>query len=159
MIKRENQYRIYEYSEENKPKLLEIIKSNTPNYFDPEETEEFNSYLDNEKEEYYVLYDDNRIIGCGGINYFYDQKHARLSWDMIHPDYHSKGCGKHLTQYRIDKLSKDENLDYIVVRTSQLVFPFYQKMGFRIEEIKKDFWAKGYDLYYMVFNFQSSNPD
>ena len=48
------------------------------------------------------------------------------------------------------------NVDLIVVRTTQLVSQFYKKMGFEIEMIEKDFWAKNFDLYQMKMNVKSS---
>ena len=39
----------------------------------------------------------------------------------------------------------------ITVRTSQLVYKYYEKFGFQTKEIIKDFWAKGYDLYRMEY--------
>ena len=35
------------------------------------------------------------------------------------------------------------------LRTTQLAFQFYEKMGFELDKTKKDFWAKGFDLYQM----------
>jgi hypothetical protein len=32
------------------------------------------------------------------------------------------------------------------VRTTQLVYPFYQKLGFEIRKSEPDFWAPGFDL-------------
>jgi ribosomal protein S18 acetylase RimI-like enzyme len=40
----------------------------------------------------------------------------------------------------------------IIVRTSQLAYKFYQKVGFELEKTEKDFWAKGFDLYQMKMN-------
>jgi hypothetical protein len=42
-----------------------------------------------------------------------------------------------------------------MVRTSQVAYQFYQKAGFDLEKIEKDFWAKGFDLYQMKFKNSS----
>lgn len=137
------------YKSQNKPAVLELIRANTPEYFAPSEEAELDDYLEQEREDYFVVERNGEIVGAGGINYFLDEKVARISWDMIHPDYQGKGIGSQLTKYRIDLLSKNPAVDTIVVRTSQLVHTFYEKMGFRLFDRKKDFWAKGYDLYEM----------
>ena len=39
----------------------------------------------------------------------------------------------------------------ITVRTSQLAFGFYEKRGFELKGIEKDYWAEGFDLYRMEY--------
>ena len=68
---------------------------------------------------------------------------------MIHPYYQGKGIGKKLVEYRINYLNKNPKIELIVVRTSQLVYQFYEKLGFELEKVEKDFWAKDFHLYQM----------
>ena len=139
------------YSESDKPEVIKLLQLNTPEYFDPSEEIDFIDYLDNEIEDYFVVLRKSKIVGAGGINYFPDEYTSRISWDMIHPEYQGKGVGKELTQYRINLIkASSKNIKLIVVRTSQLTFKFYQKMGFRLDKIEKDFWAKDFDLYQMI---------
>lgn len=140
---------IRKYLNSDKPKIIELLRKNTPQYFDPLEEMDFENYLENEIEDYFVCEINSEIIGAGGINYFVEQKLARISWDMIDPNSQGNGIGKKLTQYRINLLKEKENIELIVVRTTQLVYKFYEKMGFELDKIEKDFWAKGYDLYQM----------
>ncbi len=143
------------YQDTDKQELIKIIRLNIPNYFDTSEEEEFVEYLEQKKEDYFVIEDKitNQIIGCGGINYFFDEPIplARISWDIIHPNFQEQGVGKELLLYRINYI-KSKEINFIVVRTSQLVYKFYQKVGFELEKIEKDFWAKGFDLYQMKMN-------
>jgi [ribosomal protein S18]-alanine N-acetyltransferase len=98
---------------------------------------------------YFVFEEEGKILGCGGINYFIDKGEARLSWDMVHPEFQGKGIGKQLTLYRVELLKKDPRINIIVVRTTQLVYNFYEKSGFSIEKTEKDYWARGFVLYQM----------
>ncbi|GAA0194799.1 GNAT family N-acetyltransferase [Fulvivirga kasyanovii] len=142
-----NDINIRPYKEADKEKLLHLIRLNTPQYFDPAEEGDFSDYLDNELETYFVVEDNGQIIGCGGINYFPEEHTARISWDMIHPEAQGKGVGKRLTLHRIEEIKKRKDIKTIVVRTTQLVYPFYEKAGFTLEKTEPDFWAPGYDLY------------
>ena len=92
---------IREYSESDKTEIIKLLQLNTPEYFDPSEEIEFIDYLDNKIEDYFVVLRKSNIVGAGGINYFPDENTARISWDMIHPEYQGKGVGKELTQFRI----------------------------------------------------------
>ena len=143
---------IREYSYEDKSKVIELLRKNTPKYFDASEENDFEYYLENEVEDYYVFEENSEIIGAGGINYFTEQKLARISWDIINPKSQGNGIGKKLTQYRVNHLNRNPNIESIIVRTTQLVFKFYEKMGFELEKVEKDFWAKDFDLYQMKMN-------
>ena len=83
---------------------MELIRRNTPEYFAAEEEIDLSDYLDREIELYYVLVTNDRIVGCGGINFADDKTVGKISWDIIHPDYQGKSLGKQLLEYRIDKL-------------------------------------------------------
>ncbi len=146
---------IREYSKNDKPKLLELLAFNTPEYFSEEEKEDYDKYLDNEVEKYYVFVRNNEIVAAGGINFGFDNgTAARISWDMVHPDMQGMGIGKELTNYRISEIKKAPQIKKIIVRTSQHVYGFYQNVGFMIERIEKDFWAQGFDLYQMEINLE-----
>ncbi len=106
--------------------------------------------VDRELEDYFVVEINNTIVGAGGINYSPKEQSAIISWDLIAPSYHGKGIGTQLTQFRIKHIHTKPNVNSIIVRTSQLAYPFYKKMGFNLETIKKDYWAIDYDLYYMT---------
>lgn len=147
---------IRKYQTKDAASVLNLLTENTPEYFDTSEEKDFENYLKNEVEDYFVYEQNEKIIGAAGINYFPEEKIARLSWDIIAPSCHGKGIGKLLVEYRINLLINNPNIDSIVVRTSQMANQFYKKMGFEIEMIEKDFWAKNFDLYQMKMNVKSS---
>lgn len=142
---------IRRYGIKDKSSLIALIKLHVHNYFASTEVNEFNHYLENEIEDYFVVIENNVTIGAGGINYFLNKSLARISWDMIHPDHQRKGIGYELLKYRLNLIGKDASIKTVMVRTTQLAFQFYQKAGFELEKIEKDFWAKGFDLYQMKF--------
>lgn len=135
----------------DKGQLLEIIELNIPKYFAPEEKEDFETYLENKIDEYFVLTLNDKIVGSGGINYTESLTTAKISWDMIHSAYHNKGLGRLLLKHRLEHIKTQNKVKRIVVRTSQMANGFYQKQGFELKEIIKDYWSKGYDLYLMEY--------
>ena len=145
------------YLTSDKSAVIKLLQLNTPEYFDPSEVVEFTDYLDKKREDYFVVLRKSKIVGAGGINYIPDENTARISWDMIHPEYQGQGVGKELIQYRIGLIkASSKNIELIVVRTTQLTYKFYQKMGFVLDKIEKDFWAKDFDLYQMMLNINKS---
>jgi len=135
------------YTPKDKTALINILKQHIPTYFEASEEQDFVNYLDNEIQDYFIVEHNSTIIGSGGINYFPEEKTARLSWDIIHPDMQKQGIGRELSQYRIKLIRSNPSIDVLVVRTTQLVYPFYQKLGFELQKIEKDYWAKDFDLY------------
>ncbi|TPE45275.1 GNAT family N-acetyltransferase [Pontibacter mangrovi] len=137
------------YSPADKPKLLALLRLNTPTYFAEAEGADFAEYLDTRREEYFVVEENGELIGGGGINYFPEEGVARISWDVIHPAHQGKGIGRQLLQHRIRVVQSKPGMHTLIVRTTQLVYRFYEKGGFALEKTEKDFWAPGFDLYQM----------
>lgn len=142
---------IREYTEADKNEVINLIRSNTPKFFAVEEEEDFKDYLESEIELYYVLLFNHKIVGCGGINFFENKSVAKISWDIFHPDFQGKSLGSMLMKYRLGILDCNTSIQKVVVRTSQIAYKFYEKQGFKLILIKRDYWSIGYDLYYMEF--------
>lgn len=141
------------YSPADKEEVLNLIRLNIPRYFAPFEEGDLSMYLDEESDHYFVVEENGNIIGAGGFNHFREERLARISWDLIHPNYHGRGIGSQLTRYRIKEIKKNFGVPEIQVRTTQLVYRFYEKMGFSTLATVKDFWAPGFDLYDMRLIF------
>ena len=145
---------IREYEAKDKNGVINLIRLNTPEYFAVDEEENLNKYLETERELYYVLHDDQKIVGCGGINFADNNTTGKISWDIFHPDYQGKSLGTKLLKHRIEQLNSIDRIKKITVRTSQLAYKFYEKQGFELIEIKKDYWAEGFDMYNMEYKQQ-----
>jgi [ribosomal protein S18]-alanine N-acetyltransferase len=142
---------IREYKNTDKEAILNLFSLNTPEYFSPEEENGLVFYLENEIEYYFVLEINKQIVGSGGINFSEDKTTGIISWDILHPDFQRKSLGSKLLKYRIEKLKEFSEVQKIIVRTSQLVYRFYEKQGFKLIEIVEDYWAKGFHLYKMEY--------
>ena len=146
-----NQNSIREYQPDDKAAVLSVFRANTPTYFSPAEEKGLTCFLDHEIEEYYVMIVDGKIIGSGGVNFEDDHTTGIISWGMIHPDYQGKYYGTALLKYRVEKLQNSTSVERILLRTSQHVYRFYEKQGFRLLRVEKDYWVEGIDLYEMQY--------
>ncbi|MDU1903183.1 MAG: GNAT family N-acetyltransferase [Dysgonomonas sp.] len=149
---------IRQYISSDKESVLHLLKLNTPLYFSPIEEKDLIYYLDNEIEYYYVAEEKGKILGAAGINLANDKTLAKLSWDIIHPESHGKGIGTKLTNHRIEEIKKINSVNTISVRTSQLVYKFYERFGLKLQETVKDYWDKGLDLYTLACKTQEISP-
>ncbi|SJN43464.1 Ribosomal-protein-S18p-alanine acetyltransferase [Sphingobacterium faecium PCAi_F2.5] len=125
------------------------MQENIPAYFAQDEMEDLKYYLDFEIEQYFVLEAEGKIVACGGINLELEERRGVISWDIVLPSEQGKGYGRKLLEHRIAILKSMPDIDRITVRTSQLTYLFYQKNGFILNQIVKDYWAKDFDLYSM----------
>ncbi len=129
--------------------VLELLRLNTPKYFAPAEKRDLAYYLKNEIDEYFVVLENNKILGCGGFNLSENSKTGKISWDIFHPESQGKGLGTALTNFRIERMKEIQSIEKISVRTSQLAYLFYLKFGLELKEVVKDYWADGFDLYHL----------
>ena len=148
---------IRDYHKNDQSEVLKLLQLNTPKYFATEEEADLIDYLETKIERYFVILVNGKIAGSGGINFVNQKTEGRISWDMIHPNQQGKSLGKELLQYRIHLLNAMENIQKIRVRTSQLAFQFYEKQGFELKNIEKNYWAKGFDLYDMEYKKKQKN--
>jgi ribosomal-protein-alanine N-acetyltransferase len=143
-----NRFDIRTYHPNDKDCLLKLLKLNVPEYFAEEEISDFEKYLEHKIESYFVIELTGEIIGAGGINFDNAHDAAKISWDVVHPKFQGKGAGRQLLQYRLN-LIKVLGITNISVRTSQLAYKFYEKNGFGLVNIVRDYWGEGFDLFEM----------
>jgi [ribosomal protein S18]-alanine N-acetyltransferase len=143
---------IRKYRPDDKNKILDLFRMNTPAFFSPNEESDLIFYLEHEIELYFVVEVKNEIVGCGGINFKEEGTVGLLSWDFLHPDFQGRGIGTTLLNHRLELLKSIPEVKKIRVRTSQHANSFYEKGGFVRKETVKDYWAKGFDLYLMEYN-------
>jgi|SRR5690554_1869904 len=144
-------FKIRTYTQADKAGLVGLLKLNIPHYFAESQIEEFKNYLDNQVEEYFIIEKFDKLIGAGGINFNHYNQEGRISWDLINPNFQGKGAGKKLLDYRLNRLKSMDNIEKITVRTTQMAYKFYEKNGFQLQNIMKNHWAKGFDLYRMKY--------
>ena len=129
--------------------LSKIFSLNVPKYFDKKELNDFKKYFNSKNlESYFIIESQGKLVGGGGYAYE-NMKTARICWLFIDPSYHGFGFGKKLVNYCIKILKNNRKLNVIEVETSNLTYKFYEKLNFKIEYIKKDYWPNNDDLYFM----------
>ena len=111
---------IREYQPTDKNAVIDLIRQNTPAYFAPKEEADFSNYLDSERELYFVLLLNKKVVGCGGINFTKDKASGKISWDIIHPQYQGKSLGAQLFSLFRSHVSNDCCLICFSTRTTTI---------------------------------------
>ena len=129
--------------------LIKIFTLNIPKYFHKKELVDFKKYFNsNNIETYFIIESKGKILGAAGYAYE-NKKTARICWVFVDPNHHSIGLGKKLVNHCIDILKRNKQLKVIELETSNLTYKFYEKLNFKIQYIKKEYWPNNDDLYFM----------
>lgn len=137
------------YALSDKQACLAIFDGNVPDFFDSTERSDFAAFLDSPNGEYLVLERESAVMGCGGFAKE-DRGQARLTWGMVDRRFHGEGLGRLLAEYRLQAIEDAGDFAEVELFTSQIVAPFFVKLGFAIAEVDKDGFAPGIDKVQMI---------
>ncbi|HJO70265.1 MAG TPA: GNAT family N-acetyltransferase [Flavobacteriaceae bacterium] len=139
---------IREFKNSDLEELRLIFKKNIPQFFSENDLKDFDEYLENNHDTYLVIENKEGLVG--GAGYVKENENTgRVTYSFINPKYHRQGFGGILVNQCIKKLKSDKDITCIEVLTSNLAHKFWMKFNFKIKFIKKDYWRKGDDLYFM----------
>ena len=137
------------YTISDKENLIHIFNLNVPDYFHQTELSEFVSYLDVKAKTYCVIELNGEIIGGIGYEVRQSDRSGRINWMFLHPGFSGLGYGKEAALACISLLKTQQDVDVLIVRTSQFAFKFFEKLGYKLISQEKNYWAPGLDLYLM----------
>jgi [ribosomal protein S18]-alanine N-acetyltransferase len=142
---------------------IELFKGNMPKYFSISELPEFELWLDAQEtkkeqhsdtrnEQYFVVEIMDEIVGCGGYARI-NPDEVGLTWGMVSQALHGKGIGKVFLEYRLDAIKSWFSSASVILDTTQLSYGFFERLGFKVIDITKDFYGQGLDRYDMKLTF------
>jgi len=140
---------IRSYLSSDKSRLLQLLSLNVPKYFDAEEVNDLDKYLDDYGDCYFVMEIDGIIIGGAGYSVVENLNIGHIRWIFLHPEFTNNRHGKELMAYCETILLDTFSVHKIIAETSQMAYRFFEKNGFSKVKTKKDYWGAGLDLYYM----------
>jgi RimJ/RimL family protein N-acetyltransferase len=132
------------YTPADREACLAIFDSNCPTFVAPVERADFEAYLAAPRGRYSVLCDGTgAVLGCGGVHFDRDGRHAHLTWGLIHGAHHRKGLGRAITLERLRWIAETPGVERVMMDTSQHTAGFYEKLGFRQTRVIEDGYAPG----------------
>ena len=146
------------YAVSDKEACLALFDSNVPEFFDPAERADFGTFLDDPGGEYFIVQQDGAVIGCGGFARE-DRGQARFTWGMVDRSRHRTGLGRLLAEHRLQAIEETGDFTEVELFTTQLVAPFFARLGFAIERVEKDGFAPGLDKVQMIRKLTQNAED
>lgn len=131
---------------------LNLFDSNVPEFFAATERRDFIAFLDDLPGPYYVLEDAaGMMVACGGYAQMeHDASAAALCWGMVLRDRHKEKLGTRLLEARLSLIRAGGGFKTVEIETTPFSRGFFERYGFREQQVKPDGFAPGFDLVKMT---------
>jgi ribosomal protein S18 acetylase RimI-like enzyme len=127
---------------------LAVFDTVAEEFFSEDDRADFDAYLQAEPL-YLVLLDaGGRIVGCGGVGR--RGTDAVMTWGMVDGRLHGRGLGRRLAEERLRLVADLAGITRITLNTSQKTVGFYEHLGFRVVEHRRDGYRPGLDRFDLV---------
>lgn len=123
---------------------LEVFASNVPGAFAPNERTDYEAFLVGEPSDYYIVQDENAIIGSFGFSVDAASGRGRIRWIMTQAARRGRGLGGHMMR-EIRERAETAGVDVIDIAASQVSAPFFAKYGAVTIKRTPDGWGPGLD--------------
>lgn len=148
---------IVAFKPEHLEPLMEVFRSNLPEYFTLAEEETYRTFITEEirkegKTDYWTILLDTSPIGAGGLALNDEGLACVLTWGMVDRRFHKKGYGKIFLEYRLAKARELYPSLPIHCNTTPVSATFFAKYGFVEYDYLKDGWGPGADRVDMIRN-------
>ena len=117
------------YSLTDQDACLAVFDSLTPL---PSPRAEFLKFLQHPDGSYFVMQQNEAIVGCGGYINSPEGGQARLIWGMIRSDLQRQGLGRFLLMYRLREIGKSGDIQLVHATAPQHSARFFERQGFKV---------------------------
>ena len=142
------------YGKDDRLYCIALFNSNVPLYFAENELNHFEFWLDGkdqnilayqntQKEYFYVLESQGKVIACGGMYLPKNEQRINLVWGMVHQNFHKKGFGSELLKYRLEEAEIFFPLFPLTLDTTQHSSGFFEKFNFTTIKTTENYYAPG----------------
>lgn len=127
---------------------MDIFEANCPEFFNPQERQDYTRFLVEAPEGYQVCEVDGRVLGAFGL-LDESKNHKRLNWILLDPQSQNRGLGSKIMQ-RVIQQARMSETRIIQIAASQKSAPFFIRFGAKTTSTTKDGWGSGLDRVDMV---------
>ncbi|MEM7348672.1 MAG: GNAT family N-acetyltransferase [Chloroflexota bacterium] len=121
------------------PRCLEIFDANCPQYFAPNERDDYLEFLNDPIPTYQVVLLGEVIVGGVGLSPSV-QNRARLSWILLDPTLQKSGIGAFIMDTVITR-SKQQHIEIVDIAASHLSEPFFARFGATRQQYIEHGWG------------------
>jgi len=129
------------YTHADREACLELFDANCPEFFAPNERNDYVRFLDADPKGYEACIVGDRIAGAFGL-IAGDARRMHLNWILLDPKFQGLGIGSAIMG-RIATLAMDAGTDVIDIAASHKSAPFFAKFGASATATIRDGWGSG----------------
>lgn len=118
---------IRDYLETDQPACLAMFDANCPEFFAPNERDDYLRFLNSTPAGYKVCAVPGRVVGAFGV-FPQDNKSVILNWILLDPDTQGRGVGSKIMA-RVLAMARSYGAKSVRIAASHKSAPFFEKFG------------------------------
>ena len=131
------------YRDTDRQACTNIFNANCPEFFAPNELQEYEDFLERVPGDYEVCEVDGRVLGAFGL--FVDGENIKsLNWILLDPQTQGIGVGS-TNMERVIQLSRSSKTRVVKIAASHKSAPFFARFGASTTSMTKNGWGPGMD--------------
>lgn len=120
---------------------VDIFDANCPEYFAPNERDEYRCFLRDLNEGYEVCEENGRVVGAFGL-LGVGERAKGLNWILLDPRVQGIGIGSRIMK-RVACIGSKSGAELIRISASHKSAPFFERFGAKAISITEDGWGPG----------------
>jgi len=145
-----NMVQFLPYQVSYKKACLSLFDDNSPEFFTPNEREDYCAFLELMPSGYEVCMISGNIVGAFGL-FRVDNMTKSLNWILLSSTSQGVGIGRQVMNH-IKKLAQQTGIESVTIAASHLSAPFFAKFDAQAINEIKDGWGQGMHRIDMVMS-------
>ena len=129
------------YRASDRQACIDIFDANCPQYFAPNERQDYDDFLAKSPQEYEVCESDGRVLGAFGLS-AHNEKEETLNWILLDPETQGMGVGSEI-MHRVIHRCRSSEITTVKIAASHKSAPFFAHFGAATISTTKDGWGPG----------------
>ena len=131
------------YRDADRQACTSIFDANCPEFFAPNERQEYEEFLERVPGDYEVCEVDGKVLGAFGL--FVDGENIKtLNWILLDPQTQGIGVGSTIME-RVMQLGRTSQTRVVKIAASHKSAPFFARFGASTTSFTKNGWGPGMD--------------
>ena len=131
------------YRDADRQACTNIFDANCPEFFAPNERQEYEEFLECAPEDYQVCEVDGKVLGAFGL-FVGGENMKALNWILLDPQTQGIGVGSAIME-RVIQLSRASQTRVVKIAASHKSAPFFARFGASTASMTRNGWGPGMD--------------